>query len=153
MLHTHFRWSVKLFYQNIGAFVSLRCIFVSCTSQKLLITCPLPFEAALPASVCTNYGRQIHANVWRGTLFKPRRNNSYCSRCAIIRRLEDAFESSFHIRHSLSRYLTLHYWRFIMMWSNKYKLTKAVRRNIIHRYKLTKQIIIVLTVQKIVRHC
>lgn len=153
MLHTYFRRSVKLFYQNIVAFVSLRCEILSCMSQNVLVTWREPFEAALPARVCTNYHDQIHADVWRGTWFKPRRNNSYCGRCAaVILRLEDAFETSFHIRHSLTRYLTLHNWQFEMT-SNKYELTKAVRRNIIRHYKLTKQTIIVLTHQKIVRHC
>jgi hypothetical protein len=153
MLHTYFRQFVKLFYQNIVAFVSLRCEFVSCMSQKVLISCRVPFEAALPARVCTNYQHQIHTDVWRGTWFKPRRNSSYCARCSIIRRLEDACETFFHIRHSLSRYLTLHNWQFKMMSSNKYELTKAVRRNKIGHYKLTKQTIIVLTHQKIFRHC
>ena len=144
--------SVKLFYQNIGVFISLRCIFLSCTSQKVLVTYCVPFEAALPASVCRSCQHKIHADIWKGTWFKPRRNNSYCARCAVIRRLEDAFKTSFYIRHSLSRYLTLHNWQFKMMSSDKYELTKAVRRNIIRHHKLTKQTIIVLTHQKIARH-
>jgi len=136
-----FQTTCKIVLPKIGAFVSLRCIIVSCTSQKLLVTCPVPFEAALPASVCTNYQHQIRADILRGTWFIPWKNNSYCARCAVIRRLEDAFETSFHIRHSLSHYLTLHNWQFKMMSSNKYEVTKAVRRNIIRHYKLTKQTI------------
>jgi UV DNA damage repair endonuclease len=48
--------------------------------------------------------------------------------------------------------LTLHNWQFKMMSSNKYELTKAVRRNIIRHYKLTKTIL-VLTHCKIARDC
>ena len=152
MLRTYFRRSVKLFHQNIGAFVSLRCMYVSCTSQKVLVTCRVHFEAALPVSVCTKYQHQISADVWKGTGFKPRRNNYYV-RCPVTRRLEDALKTSSHIRHSLSCYLTLHNWQFKMMSSNKYELTKAVRRNILRHYKLTKQTKIVLMHQKIAGRC
>jgi hypothetical protein len=123
-------------FQTIRKMFSPKCWCVRLVALHICVVRVTAIIGHPPRALwgCTSCQRPYESTApdWRwcleGNGFKLQANNSYFAVYVVIRRLEDAFETLFHIRHSLSHNLTLHNWQFKMIssniWTDKSSVTK-----------------------------